>query len=79
MPKRKMRSVAGRRVVSLEAYLDVLRALMRQCRHQRDRDFIESLAMAALEVVRTRVKNAPRSPRGRRKALGGIQTRVRAG
>ena len=50
-------------MVSLEAYLDVLRALMRQCRHQRDRDFIENLAMAALEMVKARVKNAPRSRR----------------
>ena len=59
MKRKKQRD----RVVSIEAFLTVVEAMMRRCRYQRERDFVESLAMAALEMVKARVKNAPRSRR----------------
>ena len=60
MKRKKQRD----RVVSVNAFLAVVEAMMRRCRYQRERDFVESLAMAALELVRTRGKNASRSSRG---------------
>ena len=60
MKRKKQRD----QVVSVNAFLAVVESMMRQTRYQRDRDFLEHLAMAALELVRTRVKNASRSSRG---------------